>query len=170
VPEKEYLLIGKIVGAHGIKGTCKICSYAEASSIFESVEAILVKNPQGLKQNYRIRWVKPHGKKILMTFRKIDDRSSAEMLIGSELYIEKTKLPDLDDDSYYWFDLIGLSVYTNEAEYLGRVISILPTGSNDVYIVKNNDREILVPALERVVTEINLDRKTMCVDLPEGLR
>lgn len=170
MPDKEYLLIGKITGVHGLKGTCKISSYAESPSIFKPDEPILVRGSQGQEQSYIISWIKPHGRIILMSFMKIEDRSQAEMLVGRELYIDKAILPELEDNSFYWFEIIGLSVFTNEAEYIGQVTSIIPTGGNDVYVVKDKDREILVPALETVVTEINLDRKSIYVDLPEGLR
>jgi 16S rRNA processing protein RimM len=78
-------------------------------------------------------------------------------------------LPELDEDTYYWFELIGIEVYTTEAEYLGRIASIFPTGSNDVYVVKDQKKEILVPALESVVVGIDLEQKIMRVRLPEGL-
>ena len=70
-------------------------------------------------------------------------------------------------------DLIGLSVYTIDGDCLGRIDSIIPTGSNDVYVVKNmvdgKENEVLIPALESVVVEVDLNREIMRVDLPEGL-
>jgi len=90
-------------------------------------------------------------------------------LIGAELFIPQTELPELDEDTYYWFELIGIEVYTTRGDYLGRITSIFPTGSNDVYVVKDNKQEMLIPALESVVLDIDLDLKRMQVDLPEGL-
>jgi 16S rRNA processing protein RimM len=85
------------------------------------------------------------------------------------LFIPETELPELDEDTYYWFELIGIEVYTTEDEYLGRIESVFPTGSNDVYVVKDRQKEILVPALDSVVIDIDLEHKRMRVDLPEGL-
>jgi len=80
----------------------------------------------------------------------------------------------LEEGVYYWSDLIGLSVFTVDDTYIGRVTSIIQTGSNDVYVVTNDDGEkpadILIPALEWVVLDIRLDQKIMRVDLPEGLQ
>ena len=90
-------------------------------------------------------------------------------MIGAELFIPQTELPELDEDTYYWFELIGIEVYTTQGDYLGRITSIFPTGSNDVYVVKDNKQEMLIPALESVVLDIDLDLKRMRVDLPEGL-
>ena len=75
----------------------------------------------------------------------------------------------MEEGTYYWVDLIGIGVFTTEKEYLGRIESIVETGSNDVYVVKNGEREILIPALETVVLDIDLGKKQMQVDLPEGL-
>ena len=75
----------------------------------------------------------------------------------------------MDEDTYYWFDLIGIEVYTKTEEFLGRIESILETGSNDVYVVKKHEKEVLIPALKSVVLEIDLEHKLMQVDLPEGL-
>jgi len=75
----------------------------------------------------------------------------------------------LDEGIYYWFDLIGIKVYTTEEKYLGRIESIVETGSNDVYVVKHGEKEVLIPALESVVLDIDLEHKRMRVDLPEGL-
>jgi 16S rRNA processing protein RimM len=102
-------------------------------------------------------------------FKGVIDRDQAEALIGAELFIPETELPELDEDIYYWFELIGLEVYTTEEEYLGRIASIMATGSNDVYVVSNKKKEVLIPALESVVVEINLEHKRMRVNLPEGL-
>ncbi len=79
-------------------------------------------------------------------------------------------LPELEEeDTYYWVDLIGLSVFAVCGEYLGRIHSIFPTGSNDVFVVKDENREILVPALASVVVDVDLEGRTVRVDLPEGL-
>lgn len=168
-----FLTIGKIVGAHGVKGNTKVHSYAESLSVFEPGSSILVINAQGIEKTFEIKWAKPHSRGALLSLQGIDSRKSAEALIGSELFITRKSLPELEDGSYYWSDIIGLSVFTTDEQCIGRVESIIPTGSNDVYVVKDlskdHDNETLIPALESVVLEIDLENKTMRVDLPEGL-
>ena len=171
--KNHFLPIGKIVGTHGVKGTIKVYSYAQAFSVFEPEGVILLKNPEGEEKTYTIEWAKPHKRILLLCLKGIESRESAEKLIGAELFIEKKNLPELEEGTYYWIDLIGLSVYTIDEEYIGRIESIIPTGSNDVYVVKDpikgSDREILIPALESVVIGVDLERKVLHVDLPEGL-
>ena len=163
------MLIGQIVGVHGIKGNCKFRSYAESLSVFQSDGVVLVATSDGRQKPYEINWVKPHAKAALISFKGVDTRDLAEALIGCELFIEKCRLPDPEDGSYYWFDLIGLEVFDIDQKYLGRLESIIETGSNDVYVVKEGDTEILIPALESVVQNIDLKNGRMQVALPEGL-
>ena len=165
--------MGKIVGVHGIKGTVKVYSYADSVSRFKPGSSVILE-ADGLDKTFTIAWVKPHHKTVLVAFEGITNRDRAEELVGLELFIARNSLETLEEGVYYWSDIIGLAVYTLENEYLGRVASILQTGSNDVYVVKNEKgqepAEILVPALDWVVREIDVDQKMMRVDLPEGLR
>jgi 16S rRNA processing protein RimM len=163
------VLIGKVVGIHGIKGTNKLRSYAESLTVFSPDRSILVRDLRGHEASYEINWVKPHTGTPLISFKGITNRDQAKALIGGELFIPQSELPELDGDTYYWFELIGIDVYTKSEEFLGRVESIIETGSNDVYVVKRHEKEVLIPALESVVLEIDLQHKRMQVDLPEGL-
>ena len=170
VDDKDHVLIGKIVGAHGVKGTSKVRSYADSPSLFKPGEALLARNEtSGSTEHLEINWVKPHTGAVLISFRGVSDRNQAEALIGSELFIAKDKLPALDEDVHYWFDLIGIEVYTIEGDHLGRIESIIETGSNDVYVVKDGSTEVLIPALGSVVLNIDTEHNRMEVDLPEGL-
>ncbi|MBW2010749.1 MAG: 16S rRNA processing protein RimM [Deltaproteobacteria bacterium] len=178
--EKEgFLLIGKVVGLHGIRGNLKIYSYLESLSDFESLfdsgsngkSQIRIKLPNGSEKDHTVNWARPYKRVVLLSLKGVDDCNAAESFVGSELFIAKDRLPELEDGSYYWADIIGLGVFEAHGEYIGCVESIITTGSNDVYVVKDPDkgREILIPALESVVLSIDLKQKTMQVNLPEGL-
>ncbi len=165
------LSMGKIVGVHGIRGNLKVYSYAESISFYDSGNAIFIRTADGNEKTYVIKHGAPHKKIILLSLEEINDLNSAEDLIGAELFVEKSALPDLTNDEYYWVDIIGCDVFLIDDTYLGQVESIFPTGSNDVYVVKDpaKGKEILIPALKSVIGEIDLENKKMWVDLPEGL-
>ncbi len=172
--EDRLLSIGKITGVHGLKGGLKVRSHAESPDIFAPGRVLTLKETDeppdgGDGRPCTIEWVKPHQRGLLVGLDGIDDRSAAEALVGSHFYIRRSELPSPEEGAYYWADLIGLAVYTTGESFLGRVTAIFPTGSNDVYVVRNNGDEILVPALESVVVDIDLTAQTMRVDLPEGL-
>jgi 16S rRNA processing protein RimM len=165
--------IAKIVGAHGLHGTCKVHCYGECEEIFGAGRNIFVKSADGVLVSYEIDWAKPHARTVLLALKGITDRSHTDELIGCDIMIDKSNLPVLPAGTYYWHDLIGLSVFTIEGRFLGRLAAVMPTGSNDVYVVRKPEdskkEEILIPALESVVVEVNLAESRVLVDLPEGL-
>ena len=169
------VLIGKIVGAHGLDGTSKVVSYAESVSIFTPNTSIILRRPEGQARTFNIQWAKEHSRCILLALDGVTDRNQAESLIGCELLIPRSRLPEPEYGTYYWFDLIGLMVYTTDGRLLGRLASIIPTGSNDVYVIRpeaedgKDKDEVLIPAIDSVVREIDLKRKRMRVELPEDL-
>ena len=170
---ERLLSIGKIVGAHGIKGVLKVFSHTESASRYESGLSLHLKDTDGGENVFKIKWAKPHSKVILLSLEGITNRNQADGLIGSEIFVSRDLLEELEEGTYYWSDIIGLSVFSIDDEYIGRVTSIIETGSNDVYVVtcpEDHDvEEVLVPALAWVVKTIDLDKKSMTVDLPEGL-
>lgn len=167
--KSDLLPIGKIVGVHGIKGILKVISFSESPFIFKPGDSILLKGNDGRDIFHEVEWIKPHKRVFLMCLKDITDCNMAEALIGEEFFIEKEILPELEEGTYYWVDLIGLSVYTTDDICIGRIESIIQTGSNDVYVVKDKDKETLIPALESVILSVNLEEKIMRVDLPEEL-
>ena len=168
-PANEFIAIGKIVGVHGLGGNLKVISHSGLTASYDSGQRLFVKAAEKTEGEYYIvDWSKSHKKGILLKFKNLD-RNIAEKLIGCELFVGRNDLPELDEDTYFWFDLIGLSVFTIDETYLGTIQSIIPTGSNDVYIVKNDDRETLIPAIHSVIKHIDLETGKMYVDLPEGL-
>ncbi|MFZ1200520.1 MAG: ribosome maturation factor RimM, partial [Desulfobacterales bacterium] len=116
---------------------------------------------------------KPHARTLLLALEGITDRSQAESLVGCEIMIDKASLPRLAAGTYYWHELIGLAVVTIEGRPLGRLTAVMPTGSNDVYVVTSQEdgaaNEILIPALKSVIVEVDLAAGRMRVDLPGGL-
>ena len=168
-PIKDRIIIAKIVGVHGVKGTLKIHSYAESLEIFQPGAMISVSTADGREKDYKIDWIKPHSRGALLALSNISDRDRAMTLIGAELQIDKAALPELETGVFYWYELVGLQVFTIDDRYLGRLESIIETGANDVYVVKNDRSEILIPALRSVVQAIDIKANIMRVDLPDGL-
>jgi 16S rRNA processing protein RimM len=169
VQEDTFLLIGRIVGVHGLKGILKVHSYAESPDVFCAGSLIFLKKEDDRSLSYSITMAKPHKRTVLLSLDGVSTVDMAKELVGAGLFLERTQLPELEEGTYYWHDIVGLSVFAIDEEYLGQVDSIIPTGSNDVLVVKNSDREILIPALESVVLEIDFKSKMMRIDLPEGL-
>lgn len=169
----ELVQIGKIIGAHGTGGAVRVYSYAESAECFARHTTLVLMDGHGGTQLRKIEWSQPYKQVMRLIFEGIRDRDQAEAMAGWGVYIAKKDLPPLEADAYYWSDLIGMSVYTTEGEHLGVVEQIIPTGANDVYVVKTPPghavKEILLPAIASVILEIDVDGQRMRVQLPEGL-
>ena len=169
VKQSPLLAIGKVVGAHGIRGDVRIHFYAGPDRSISPETRRTISSPGEIERHVVVRDARPHKGLIRVSFNNVDSRTDAEALTGAEVVVRRDELPDLEDDTYYWVDLIGLEVVTTDRRHLGRIESILPTGSNDVYVVRGHGKETMVPALASVVLEVDLENRIMRVDLPEGL-
>lgn len=167
----KYLEIGKIVNTQGIHGDLRIIPTTDDPKRFELLEFIIVENTNGSNQ-YEIEKVWYHKQFVILKLKGISSINEGEKLKDSIIKIPKELALPLDNDEYYIGDLYDLEVYTNKDEYLGNIIDIIFTGSNDVYIVKDKktNKELLIPAIKQCILSIDLDKKRMVVDLMEGLR
>jgi len=91
-------------------------------------------------------------------------------LIGGNVLLPKSMLETLPEGEYYWDDIVGLSVYDEKGVYLGKIAAIFPTGSNDVYVCKKEEKEILLPAIADVIREIDIKNRSMIVRLLSGMQ
>jgi 16S rRNA processing protein RimM len=169
----DLIEIGKIVGAHGIRGAVKVYSYAESPECFTGCGDLIIVDPRGNRQRWSALWAKPHKNMLRLALKSVESRDDAEALAGHRIFIPRACLPPLEDDTYYWVDLIGMTVCTTGGETLGVVAEIIRTGANDVYVVEpgpdRREKEILIPAIELVVVEVDIDSRRMRVELPDGL-
>ena len=170
MPERrEPVLLGKIVATHGVRGQLRVHSYSGEHTALLALKSIFLKDPAGVLEPFDVKSAASHGKRVLILLKGYEDINKVLPLVGRELYARREDLPELEEDEYYWCDLIGLAVVTEEGENLGRLTEIIATGSNDVYVVRSGAREYLVPALTDVVVAVNLAAGTMTISPPEGL-
>ena len=162
--DSELISVGEIAGVFGIKGWVKVFSLTDPR------ENILSYSPWLLKKDGKVKEVKlisgkRQGKTVVASIEGISDRNIAESYCGWEILIKKNQLPEAEDGVYYWADLVGLHVETDQGVSLGRVDYLLETGANDVLVVKDDEQERLIPFInEQVVKSIDLDSKRMVVD------
>ncbi len=161
--------MGKVVATHGIRGQLRIAVYSGQFETILSLDSLMLKGPDGKMESFEVAKSVVHGRKLLIALREYDIINQVQHLVGRDVYADRDQLPELDEGEYYWCDLLGLKVVTEQGEFLGTVTDIIATGSNDVYVVTNDARECLIPALEDVVLDIDLDKEKMVVRPPDGL-
>ena len=165
----KYLEIGQIVNTFGIKGMVKVKPFTDDNKRFDRLEKVYIKNKEKLKE-YQIEEVKYHKDMILIKFRGIENPEQANLLRNSYLMIDREEEKPLEEGTYYIVDMIGLEVYTEEGELLGILEDIFNTGSNDIYVVKNElGKQILLPSIPDVIKKIDMPNKKVIVHLLPGL-
>ncbi|HDQ03554.1 MAG TPA: 16S rRNA processing protein RimM [Deltaproteobacteria bacterium] len=166
----NFIALGQITKTRGLRGCLKVISYAEEQTIFRGLDFIYIARPGEKKSKHRIKKIEISGNYIFIELEGIADIEAAMPFIGSEIYFPKDFFPELPEGEYYWVDIIGLDVFTDKGEILGKIVEIFPTGSNDVYVCqKESSPEILIPATAEVIRKVDIKKRIMEVKLPEGL-
>lgn len=166
---KPELEIGQIVNTHGIKGEVKIKPFTDDIKRFDKLKKVYIEN-KNVKKEYEIENVKYHKDMVLIKLKGIDKIEEAELLRNSYLKVERQDEEPLGENAYYVVDLLGLSVYTEENVLLGVLDDIFNTGSNDIYVVKDElGKQILLPAIQEVIKQIDVENKKIIVHLIKGL-
>jgi len=164
----EYISIGQIVNTHGIKGEVKVYPLTDDIKRFDQVKHVYIEEGNELKV-LRVASVKYLKNMVIIKFAGIDDVNSAEKLRNKYIKVHRKDTVKLPKDTYLICDLIGIEVRTESGDVLGKVKEVLRTGSNDVFVVKSEDKEILIPGLKSVFKKIDIENQEIIVELPEGL-
>lgn len=165
----DLIVLGKVSGTHGIKGDLKISCYSGEYDTLIGLRTLLLKGAKGDMLQVEMESAKVHCGKAVVKLKQFDSINDVSHLVSRELVIHRSQLPETEAGEYYWHDLIGLRVFLEDGSELGILSDIFATGSNDVYVVKGQEREYLIPALEEVVKGIDLAAGTMQVSPLEGL-
>ena len=166
---QEYLEIGQIVNTFGIKGIVKVKPFTDDITRFDRLEKVYIEIHNS-KKKYEIEEVKYHKDMVLIKFKGIDKIEDAELLRNSYLKVNRKDEPELEEDTYYIVDLLGLDVYSDEGNLLGKLEDIFNNGSTDIYVVKNElGKQLLLPAISDVIKEINLEEQKIVVHILKGL-
>ena len=161
--ETRFLLAGKVIGVHGIRGVLKFHSYVD-HGLLTPDNTLFYRAADHEIHRVSILSITPHKRIYLITLEGIKDRNQATAFVNTDMYIEKTALPELDEETYYWFQIQGLEVVDISGAHIGYIRSIMETGSNDVYIIEHNGEEYLIPAITSAVKSVDLNQKQMVVD------
>jgi 16S rRNA processing protein RimM len=170
--EPAFLLLGQVLRPQGVRGEVRInvlTAYPER--IIPGTTVYLSLHPENVDSavEYVVSKVRSHQQYLILQFQGVNDRNEADLLREQYVMVAFEDAVPLDEDEFYLFQAIGLKVFTEEGENLGEVTEILETGANDVYVVHGQRGEILLPAIDECIIDIDLDAGTMTVHLLDGL-
>ena len=162
----RYLVIGRVAKPWGIQGEVKVEVITDFPGRFSLLRKVYL-GPEAAP--FALEGFRLHKGAALLKLEGCHDRTTVEKLRGQLVQIPIEEAMPLEQDEYYEYQIVGLAVWTAGGKYLGTVDEVISTGSNDVYVVRGEGREVLIPAIEDVVLEINLAQGRLVVELMEGL-
>jgi 16S rRNA processing protein RimM len=170
-PEPSYVVIGQVRRPHGIRGEVRVeilTDYPERIGQHDYLYLAHPETPDDVER-YGLESVRPHKGILLVKLVECDDRDTAEELRGMLVQVPLEDAVPLEEGEYYHFQLEGMDVETETGEWLGRVGEVLRGGAHDVYLVRGPRGEILLPAVEDVILELDLEARKMIVHLLPGM-
>lgn len=165
------LKVGKIVNTHSLKGEVKVISSTDfEEERFKKGNKLLITRGNQLIREVIVESYRNHKNFLLVKFEEINSVEEAEKLKNLQIKIDSTEVGELEENEFYFHEIIGCEVFDENDKNLGEIIDILTPGANDVWVIKGeNGKEILIPYIEDVVKQIDITNKKVNIEVMEGL-
>jgi 16S rRNA processing protein RimM len=164
--QARFLVVGRVIGPVGLSGESRAQLLTDFPERFDGLERIHVGDNL---RPFHIEWARVEGDFVILKLVGVDDAEAARALRGKDLSIPVEQAVELPPDSYYWHQIVGMDVWSDDGRQLGSVSEVLRTGSNDVYVVSHGGKELLIPAIEDVILQVDVARRRMLVHLLPGM-
>lgn len=166
--------VGTIVRAHGVRGEMKVRPDSDAPEHLLDLADVVVGQSPEAGRKYAVKTARlqtsKHGITVLMVLADIHDRDSADALRGLGIYAADHDLPPLDDAEWFLDDLVGMEVTDVRGSLIGRVTEILDLPAHPTFLVAQPDgSSVMVPAIAPFLSAVNVESRTVEVELPDGL-
>jgi 16S rRNA processing protein RimM len=164
MPPPDHISVGKILRAWGLNGQLKVEPFSDFPGRFVTGQEFYIGATK-----FQCKYVHQRSGTFILKLDGIETKEEANKVRGSLLTIPQSEAPDLPEGTFYYHEVEDLEVWTDEDIYLGKITEIINTASNDVYVVKNIDQEILIPATSDVIKLINLKTQRLTIHVIPGL-
>ena len=161
------VVVGKIVRSQGNKGELRLKLYVDYS-ITPFFQRVYLQEKRSSRE-FEVESIRPYKDYYLLKLKEVDSLGQAQELAGLEVSVPEGWLQPLAKGDYYFFQIIGCSVWTKKGEKIGVAKEFLFIGSNDLLVVRKGKREILIPFTQSICVDINPQKKEIIIDPPEGL-
>lgn len=167
----EFLNVGKIVNTHGIRGEVRVISQTDfPEERYRKGQRLTLFRENKAPLELTVAGHRKHKNFDLLTFEGYPTINDVESLRDGILKVSKDELSELTENEYYYHEIIGLTVIDEQARELGKIKEILSPGANDVWVVqRKGKKDALIPYIESVVKQIDLDKGEVHIEIPEGL-
>lgn len=167
----EFLNVGKIVNTHGIRGEVRVISQTDfPEERYRKGQRLTLFRENKAPLELTVAGHRKHKNFDLLTFEGYPTINDVEPLRDGILKVSKDELSELTENEYYYHEIIGLTVIDEQARELGKIKEILSPDANDVWVVqRKGKKDALIPYIESVVKQIDLDKGEVHIEIPEGL-
>ncbi|MBQ4163903.1 MAG: ribosome maturation factor RimM [Turicibacter sp.] len=166
----DFLQVGKIVNTHALQGEVKVVSNSDFKEDRFKKGSTLVIDFNGERVEVVVATHRVHKGADLLKFKHLNSINDVEKYKGCALLVSTDDLEELEENEFYYFEIIGCEVVTTDGEKIGEISEILETGANDVWVVKRQgQKDALIPYIEDVVKDVDIDAKTVTIQVLEGL-
>ncbi len=163
------ITIGKAVKPFGVKGEMKIEPMTDFPERFGKLTRVYLVSPAGEELACKVKSTRYANGTPFLLFAGYDTPEKAKALNGWFVKVPEEETIPLPEGTYYWYELMGMEVFSETGEALGAIVDIFETGSNDVYVIKRGKKEVYIPATKEVIRQVDRKAKRMVIHLPDGL-
>lgn len=160
--------MGKVLRPHGLRGVLRITLFSGSEKGLLDAKTVFLRTVSKGERKFTVKAVKAHKNIFLMEIEDLSSEDAAEAFRDADVLIKKDSLVR-EEDTFYWHELLDIEVFLESGEFIGVISQILPTGANDIYVIKMADKEFYIPAIFEVIKEVDLRNRKMIISPLEGL-
>ena len=163
------IAIGQIAKSNGVRGAVNIRSLTDDAQRFTKLKAVWIGRAEEKATRYEVESVRVQNERVVLKLHNVNDRNAADDLREQIVFVQENEAVKPRKGSYFIHDLIGMEVLTEEGEVVGQVKDVWQMPANDVWVVRNNGKEVLVPAVKEFIKSVDAERRTIVIHAVEGL-
>jgi 16S rRNA processing protein RimM len=152
-----------------LKGELKVQTFSRNPGDLKRYIHLYLLEADGSVVKFQLEWVRVHNRIAVVKLAGLNDRTQAEELKDQLLWVRKDQVPEPVQGEYFISDLLGMQVFSDSGEVIGKLMDVLELPAHDVYQIQNDKREYLIPAVKQFIVDVNLEQHIMIVRIPEGL-
>lgn len=160
--------MGKVLRPHGLKGVLRITLFSGSEKGLLDAKTVFLRTVSEEERKFTVKSVKAHKNIFLVEMEDLNSEDAAEAFRDADVLIKMDGLVR-EEDTFFWHELLGVEVFLESGEFIGVISQILPTGANDIYVVKMADKEFYIPAIFEVIKEVDIKNGKMIISPLEGL-
>jgi 16S rRNA processing protein RimM len=161
--------LGRVVRPHGVRGEVKVLPLTDWPERFKKIHSLFLEIDKGTGMWVDIEKVRFQGKWVLIKFCTVTDRVEADNLRGASLKVKEEDCKDLPENVFHTYDVVGSEVITEAGETIGKVVDVLPLPAQDIFVVRKGNKEIMIPAVDAFIKNVDLTLKQIIISPIEGL-